>query len=449
MNATSTPAPASSAGGSASHDPMQNTGLKNRWAQLVMGIICMAMVANLQYGWTLFVNPMSEKFGWTKAAIQVAFSIFVLCETWLVPVEGWLMDRFGPRPVVLVGGILAGLSWIMNSYATSLGMLYFSAVVGGIGAGAVYGTCVGNALKWFPDKRGLAAGLTAAGFGAGAALTVIPIASMVKSGGYDRAFFDFGLIQGIVVLVLALLLIRPPTTAIVAAKKGAANPLTKRNFGPGEMLKTPVFWMLYLCMVLVASGGLMAAAQIAPIAKDYGVDKISINYFGALLPLLTVVLSIDSLVNGLTRPLTGWISDHLGRENTMVLVFAVEGLAIWGLMRFGHAPAGFLIFAPLIFLGYGEIFSLFPAASGDTFGPKYAAANNGLLYTAKGTSSLLIPLANVLKASAGSWVPVLWIAGTLPICAALLAMFVLSPMRRRMLERVAAEEPATKVVQTA
>ncbi len=173
-------------------DPMKNTGMKNRWAQLVMGIICMAMVANLQYGWTLFVNPMSERFGWTRAAIQVAFSIFVLCETWLVPIEGFLADKFGPRVVILVGGILAGLSWILNSYATSLGVLYFSAIIGGVGAGSVYGTCVGNALKWFPDKRGLAAGLTAAGFGAGAALTVIPIANMVRTGSYTDAFFTFG-----------------------------------------------------------------------------------------------------------------------------------------------------------------------------------------------------------------------------------------------------------------
>lgn len=435
MNATATATP----------DSMQQTGLSHRWTQLVIGIICMAMVANLQYGWTLFVNPMSEKFGWTKAAIQVAFSIFVLCETWLVPVEGWLMDKFGPRPVVLVGGILAGLSWVMNSYASSLGMLYFSAVVGGVGAGAVYGTCVGNALKWFPDKRGLAAGLTAAGFGAGAALTVIPIANMVKAGGYDRAFFDFGVIQGVVVVVLSLALIRPPVTTLIAAKAGAANPLSRRNFNPGEMLKTPVFWLLYVCMVLVASGGLMAAAEIAPIAKDYGVDKIPVQYFWSVLPLLTVALSVDSLVNGLTRPLTGWISDLLGRENTMVLVFAVEGLAIWGLMKFGHSATGFLIFAPLIFLGYGEIFSLFPAVSGDTFGPKYAATNNGLLYTAKGTSSLLIPLANVLKHSAGSWVPVLWIAGALPVFAAVLARFVLSPMRRHMLEGVAAQEADRKL----
>jgi MFS transporter, OFA family, oxalate/formate antiporter len=423
--------------------PVQQTGLNHRWVQLVIGIICMAMVANLQYGWTLFVNPMHDKFGWTKAAIQVAFTIFVLCETWLVPVEGYLMDRFGPRPVVLVGGILAGLSWILNSYASSLGMLYFAAIVGGVGAGAVYGTCIGNALKWFTDKRGLAAGLTAAGFGAGAALTVIPIANMVKAGGYDKAFFTFGVIQGLVVLVLSLFLIRPPVAAIVAAPKGAVNPLTRRNIGPGEMLKTPVFWMLYICMVLVASGGLMAAAEVGPIAKDYGVDKIPVTVLWSTLPLLTMALSIDSLVNGLTRPLTGWISDLLGRENTMVLVFIVEGLAIWGLMHFGHSAGGFLIFAPLIFLGYGEIFSLFPAASGDTFGPKYAATNNGLLYTAKGTSSLLIPLANVLKSSAGSWVPVLWIAGALPIVAAILAKFVLSPMRLRMLDKVMAE-PAEK-----
>jgi MFS transporter, OFA family, oxalate/formate antiporter len=327
----------------------------------------------------------------------------------------------------------------LNSYATSLGMLYFSAVIGGIGAGSVYGTCVGNALKWFPEKRGLAAGLTAAGFGAGAALTVIPIANMVRTGSYEHAFFTFGLIQGLVVFLVSLFLVRPPMTGLLAAAKGAVNPMTRRNIGPAEMLKTPVFWMLYLCMILVASGGLMAAAEIGPLAKDYGVATTPVTVLWATLPLLTMALSIDSLVNGLTRPLTGWISDHLGRENTMLLVFIVEGVAIWGLMEFGHSAVGFLIFAPLIFLGYGEIFSLFPAASGDTFGPKYAAANNGFLYTAKGTASLLIPLADVLQTFAGSWVPVLWIAGALPICAAVLAKCVLSPMRRKMLDAVVAD----------
>jgi OFA family oxalate/formate antiporter-like MFS transporter len=246
-----------------------NPGSKtsNRWVQLVLGIICMAMIANLQYGWTLFVNPMHDKMGWTKAAIQVAFSVFVLTETWLVPVEGWAMDKFGPRPVVMFGGILAAIAWVLNSMASSLEMLYFAAVIGGVGAGCVYGTCVGNALKLFPDKRGLAAGLTAAGFGAGAAITVIPISHMVQSAGYQQAFFSFGLIQGGVILVLALFLVRAPLKAAVAAIS-KVNPLSQHNYTSKEMLKTPVFWLLYVCFVLVAAGGIMAAAQVAPMAKD-------------------------------------------------------------------------------------------------------------------------------------------------------------------------------------
>jgi OFA family oxalate/formate antiporter-like MFS transporter len=404
----------------------------NRWIQLVLGIICMAMIANLQYGWTLFVNPMHDKMGWTKAAIQVAFSVFVLTETWLVPVEGWAMDKFGPRPVVMFGAVLVAAAWVMNSMANSLELLYFAAVVGGVGAGCVYGTCVGNALKLFPDKRGLAAGLTAAGFGAGAAITVIPISHMVHTAGYQQAFFTFGLLQGGVILVLALFLVRAPLKA-AAATSNKTNPLTQHNYTSKEMLKTPVFWLLYLCFVLVAAGGIMAAAQVAPIAKDYGVATLPLDVFGSTMPLLTLVLVMDSLCNGFTRPLTGWISDKLGRENTMLLVFTGEGIAILGLMEFGHNPIGFMIFAPMIFLCWGEIFSIFPAVSGDTFGTKYAAANFGFLYTAKGTASLLVPLASVLKATTGSWVAVLWVAAIMSVTAAVLARFVISPMRKKMI----------------
>jgi OFA family oxalate/formate antiporter-like MFS transporter len=404
----------------------------NRWIQLVLGIICMAMIANLQYGWTLFVNPMHDKMGWTKAAIQVAFSVFVLTETWLVPVEGWAMDKFGPRPVVMFGAVLVAAAWVMNSMADSLELLYFAAVVGGVGAGCVYGTCVGNALKLFPDKRGLAAGLTAAGFGAGAAITVIPISHMVHTAGYQQAFFTFGLLQGGVILVLALFLVRAPLKA-AAATSNKTNPLTQHNYTSKEMLKTPVFWLLYLCFVLVAAGGIMAAAQVAPIAKDYGVATLPLDVFGSTMPLLTLVLVMDSLCNGFTRPLTGWISDKLGRENTMLLVFTGEGIAILGLMEFGHNPIGFMIFAPMIFLCWGEIFSIFPAVSGDTFGTKYAAANFGFLYTAKGTASLLVPLASVLKATTGSWVAVLWVAAIMSVTAAVLARFVISPMRKKMI----------------
>ncbi len=221
-------------------DSAEYTGFRNRWVQLILAILCMTMIANLQYGWTLFVNPMHDKMGWTTAQIQVAFSVFVLTETWLVPVEGWLMDKLGPRPVVLAGGVLAGLSWVLNSFATSLEMLYFTAVVAGVGAGCVYGTCVANALKWFPDKRGLAAGLTAAGFGAGAAVTVIPISNMIRSSGYESAFLTFGLIQGAVVLVASLFLVRAPVAGKFFATASRANPTTKRDYSPGEMMRTPV-----------------------------------------------------------------------------------------------------------------------------------------------------------------------------------------------------------------
>src|SRR2546428_499433 len=188
----------------------------NRWLQLAIGVTCMVMIANLQYGWTLFVGPLDAKYHWGRAAIQVAFTIFILTETWLVPFEGYLVDRFGPTPVVMVSGILVGVAWVINSVADSLTVLYIGAALGGIGAGAVYGTCVGHALKWFADRRGLAAGLTAAGFGAGSALTIIPISNMIKASGYQATFLAFGIGQGLIVFALAWIL-RAPQRGEVAA----------------------------------------------------------------------------------------------------------------------------------------------------------------------------------------------------------------------------------------
>ncbi|MBV9552575.1 MAG: MFS transporter, partial [Alphaproteobacteria bacterium] len=160
----------------------------NRWLQLVIGVVCMVMIANLQYGWTLFVHPMNVAHGWSAADIQVAFSVFVALETWLTPIEGWIGDRIGPKPVVAFGGVVIALGWIVNSVAASLAILYVGAILSGIGAGAIYAICVGNSVKWFPDRRGLAVGLTAAGFGAGAALTVVPIREVIADYGYGAAF---------------------------------------------------------------------------------------------------------------------------------------------------------------------------------------------------------------------------------------------------------------------
>lgn len=410
-------------------------GAAFRWAQLVMGIICMAMIANLQYGWTLFVNPIADKHHWTRAAIQVAFTIFVLTETWLVPIEGWLVDKYGPRIVVMGGGILAGIGWVVNAYADTLTMLYVGAAIGGIGAGAVYGTCVGNALKWFPDRRGLAAGLTAAGFGAGSALTVIPISAYIQNHGYEAAFLYFGIGQGAIIFLLSWFLARAPEHRKIAGATNAKVQQTRKEYNPGEMVRKPVFWVMYLMFVMVAAGGLMATAQLAPIARDFKIDGVPVNIMGIVLPALTFALAIDRVLNGLTRPFFGWVSDQIGRETTMFIAFGLEAVGILALYKFGSNPVLFVILTGLVFFAWGEIYSLFPSTCADTFGAKYAAANAGLLYTAKGTASLLVPLSSVLTAATGSWHAVFICASVMNAIAAGLAWFALRPMRRKLIEQ--------------
>jgi OFA family oxalate/formate antiporter-like MFS transporter len=399
----------------------------NRWLQLSIGIICMVMIANLQYGWTLFVGPLDQKYHWGRAAIQVAFSIFVLTETWLVPIEGWFVDRFGPKIVVAVGGTLVAVAWVINGFADSLTLLYIAAAIGGIGSGAVYGTCVGNALKWFPDRRGLAAGLTAAGFGAGSAFTVIPIQNMIQSSGYESTFIGFGLGQGLVVFALSWFLRRP-----TARQETAANPKrrqTTRSYAPLEMLRTPVFYVLYAMFVMVATGGLIATAQLALIASDFQIAKSNVSLIGITLPALTFALSIDRILNGLTRPFFGWISDHIGRENTMFIAFGLEALGIWALSGVGQNPVLFVVLSGLVFFAWGEIYSLFPSTCTDSFGSKYATTNAGLLYTAKGSAALLVPFANVINTATGSWHLVFVIAASLNAAAAIMALVVLKPLR--------------------
>jgi OFA family oxalate/formate antiporter-like MFS transporter len=411
-----------------------------RWWQLVIGVLCMAMIANLQYGWTLFVNPIADTFHFTKAKIQIAFTVFVLVETWLVPVEGYLVDRFGPRIVTIGGGVLVGISWALNSVATSLPAFYIAAAIGGVGAGSVYGTCVGNALRWFPDRRGLAAGLTAMGFGAGSALTVIPIASLIKSHGFQLTFLYFGIGQGLVVFLLGWLLRPPGADELAGLPRPKAAAPARVDYTPMQMARTPVFWVMYVMFVLMAAGGLMATAQLAPIAKDLKVADVPVSLLGLTLPALTFALSLDRILNGLTRPFFGWVSDWLGRENTMFIAFLAEAVGIVALSRFGHNPVAFVLISGIVFFAWGEIYSLFPSTCGDTYGVRYAAANAGLLYTAKGTGSLLIPLSSVL-AESGGWHAVFTAAAAMNAAAAVLALVVLKPLRRRMGARVAAAAP--------
>jgi MFS transporter, OFA family, oxalate/formate antiporter len=401
-----------------------------RWGQLIFGIICMVMIANLQYGWTLFVNPIDQKYHWGRAAIQVAFTIFVLTETWLVPIEGYLIDRFGPKIMICGSGLLVAIAWVLNSYADSLTLLYIAAAIGGIGAGVIYGGSVGNALKWFPDRRGLAAGLTAAGFGAGSALTVIPIANMIQSSGYQSAFFWFGLVQGIVVVIVGFWL-RAPQPGEVPTPVAPAVQQTRRDYQWHEAIRTPVFWVMYAMFVMVGTGGLMATAQLAPIANDFKVANIPVSILGLTLPALTFALSIDRVLNGFCRPFFGWVSDNIGRENTMFIAFLLEGIGIYALLLFAANPLSFVILSGLVFFAWGEIYSLFPATCTDIYGKKFATTNYGMLYTAKGTAALLVPLGNVLMTATGSWTAVFIIAAVLNIIAAIMAPLVLRPLRMR------------------
>jgi OFA family oxalate/formate antiporter-like MFS transporter len=401
-----------------------------RYVQLGCGIGCMIMIANLQYGWTLFVNPIDAEHHWGRAAIQVAFTIFVVVETWIVPLVGYLIDRFGPRLLMLAGGVLVGLSWMLNATADSLALLYAAATIGGVGAGIVYGATVGNALKWFPDRRGLAAGLTAAGFGAGSALTVAPIAGLIAARGYQAAFLWFGLGQGLGVMLLSLPL-RAPRAGEAPAPAAPRVVQAAHEATPLQVLGSPIFWLMYAMFVMVATGGLMATAQLAPIAGDFGVAQTPVSILGLTMPALIFALSLDRVLNGVTRPFFGWVSDHIGREITMFIAFGLEGIGILLLLGTAGDPLLFVVLSGLVFFAWGEIYSLFPATCGDTFGRRYATANYGLLYTAKGTAALLVPLSSVLVDWTGGWHAVFIVASALNFAAALLAIFALRPLRLR------------------
>src|SRR5665213_2670870 len=389
--------------------PAMNSGLRNPWLQLVAGVICMAMIANLQYGWTLFVDPIVNGQGWSRAAVQVSFTIFVLVAT---------------------GGVLSGIAWVIDANAHSLTVLYAGAVVAGVGAGIVYGTCIGNALKWFAGRRGLAAGLTSAGFGAGAAVTVIPLSNMIKASGYQHTFMFFGILQGLVILVVAMLLQTPPKVPAEAAKINPRVLQGNRDYNPGQTLASPVFWVMYVMFVLVGSGGLTAVAQLGPIANDRYINSFPVTIMAWTLPALTFALVLNNYMNGISRPLLGFVSDRIGRELTMFIAFMLEGIGIFALNIYGTTPLAFVLLSGAVFFAWGEIYSIFPATTRDHFGQKYATTNYGMLYTAKGTASILVPFASVITAATGNWSMVLIIAAIFNIVAAVMALAVLRPLRK-------------------
>jgi oxalate/formate antiporter len=306
-------------------------------------------------------------------------------------------------------------------------------LLGGIGTGIVYIGVIGHMVQWFPDRRGFATGIVAAGYGVGAVLTTFPVAQSIKDASYRQALVRFGVIF-IAVGVLAAQGLRRQSGSRTA---NARSPIVaaSRDFRPLEMLRTRIFWLMFVMMTMMSTAGLMVISQMAAFTRDFGMADVAV--FG--LALLPLALSLDRITNGLTRPFFGWLSDRIGRENTMVIAFALEGVAMTAWLFTRSNPTVFVVMSGVVFFGWGEIFSLFPSTLTDTYGTRHATTNYGFLYMAQGIGSVLGgPVAALVHDAYGSWTPVFSIIIAMNFATALLAGLVLKPMRRRWLERVSA-----------
>jgi len=414
--------------------PLGATGLlQNRWFQLLISLICMMAISSPQYVWTLFTKPLSAKLGVPLSELQITFSMLIVLQTFFSPFQGGLIERFGARRLISIGTLMSGLSWVLASQASSIGMLYLSyGLVGGLGTGIVYVGVVGQMVRWFPDRRGFAVGMVAAGYGMGAILTTFPISSALAGQGLESTLWQFGIIFAVIGVIASQALRSPdPMTALPATRVVQS---TGNDLAPRQMLRTPLFWLMFCMMTMMSTSGLMVTSQMASFARDFGITNVMV--FG--LAALPLALTIDRLTNGLTRPFFGWVSDHFGRENTMFFAFALEGvaMALW-LMTRDNAVL-FVLLSGVVFFGWGEIFSLFPSTLTDTFGTRNATANYGWLYISQGIGSILGgPLAALMHEKTGSWHPVFGTAITLDILAAVLALLVLKPWRKRYLKQAA------------
>jgi OFA family oxalate/formate antiporter-like MFS transporter len=392
--------------------------MKNRWIQLVGSVVAMVMIANLQYAWTLFVEPIHAARGWKLSDIQTAFTLFLVFETWIMPIEGWLIDRLGPRFCITIASLLCAIGWTALGYVTTLWQLYLFYSIAGVGAAFVYSGSIATALKWFPDKRGLASGLIAAGFGSGSALFIPLIANIIRQQDYRAAFLYTGIFQGVVILIVAQFL-RNPGPDFHASKAAAKIPSihVRRNpmqFTSPEMLRTPHFYVLYLMFVMMSTGGLLLTAEAGPLAKEWGISMAA----------LTAALSLTRVANGLSRVFWGWVSDRAGRERTMAVGFFLQACCLLSILFAGRLSGTlFGVTLVLTYFTWGEVFSVFPPTIGDYFGPTNSASNYSFMYTAKGVSAILgVRLAAVLFDKFGSWTAAFYGSAMLAFVAGVMAI---------------------------
>jgi OFA family oxalate/formate antiporter-like MFS transporter len=400
------------------------TASPRRWIQLLLGLVIMMAISSPQYVWTLFVKPFQAATGAALPTVQITFSVLIVLQTLFSPAQGWLVDRFGPRALVAVGAALTGLGWVISARVDNIWMLFLTyGLFCGVGTGIVYVGVIGLMARWFPDRRGFAIGIVAAGYGMGAMLTTFPISSMLASSGAPTTLIVFGVILGSVGVLAALGLRepRPSETPPSVARRAHGE-----DVAPANMLKTPIFWLMFAMMTMMSTGGLMVTSNFANFAHDFGVADVLVLGLAAL----PFALTVDRLLNGFTRPFFGWVSDRIGRENTMGLAFGLEAAAILLLLLFSRNAPAFVVLSGLVFFGWGEIFSLFPSTLADTFGSRYATTNYGFLYIAQGVGSILGgPVAAAMRVATGSWTPVFGVAVAMDIATALLALVALKQMR--------------------
>ena len=388
--------------------------IQNRWFQLIASLIAMIMIANLQYAWTLFVRPLQAGTGWALTDVQFAFTLFIAFQTWVQPLDGWFIDRLGPRGFITAAGVLCGIGWAGMGSATSLPMLYVLYCAAGMGAAFVYSASIGSALKWFKDRRGLASGIMAAGFGGGTALFIPVISDLLASRGYQTTFALTGAVQGLVIVAVAQFMRHPAAEPAAAPKQAGSAPThVRRQFTTLEVLRTPQFYTMYVMFVLMVTGGLLVTANAGPITQSWGYTTAQ----------LTLVATLSPLANGASRIFWGWASDKLGRERTMVLSFGLQAICLFLVVALGRTSVTwFITTIVLVYFTWGQIYSLFPATSGDYFGSKHATSNYAILYTAKGTAAFIILwLGPFLFEQTGSWAMGFYVSAAMALTSALMA----------------------------
>ena len=410
--------------------PSQIAAVNARWIQLLLGFIVMMTISSPQYVWTLFVPSFQKTTGSILSEVQWTITILIVLQTWLAPMQGFLVERFGPKLLIGLGALMNGAGWIASSYIQTIWGLYATyGLLCGIGTGIVYIGIIGLMVKWFPDRRGLATGVVAAGYGFGAILTTFPIDSMIKASGYQHTLVVFGAVFGVLGLIGALVLRSPSEERMT----GQATLATKEvGYAPIIMLRSPVFWLMFVMMSMMSTGGLMVITQFTSFAKSFGVTaQTTVVIFGMAFVAIPAALTFDRITNGLTRPFFGWVSDHIGRENTMAIAFILEGIAIFLMLQYRSDPYLLVVLSGLVFFGWGEIFSLFPSTLTDTFGTKHATTNYGFLYMAQGVGSILgAPIAAMIYEATGSWMPVFGLVIGMDVLTGLLALLVLKPLRQ-------------------